>query len=152
MKNHYHLLLSERIERGLTLFLRKLNVGYANYFNEKYRRSGALFQGRTKKVLIPSSAHFLHILHYIHLNPLDYLSGAQGWRNNRVSEPRKAKAYLEKYRWSSYMDYCGAKNFPSVAAMDFFKDSIGNVAKETLSYLGAFDDKSNDMLPSHFLE
>ena len=32
MKNHYHLLLSERVEGGMSLFLRKLNVGYANYF------------------------------------------------------------------------------------------------------------------------
>lgn len=52
MKNHYHLLLSERVEGGMSLFLRKLNVGYANYFNERYGRKGTLFQGRTKKVLV----------------------------------------------------------------------------------------------------
>src|SRR3989344_6393446 len=63
MGNHYHLLLSERVENGLSLFLRKLNVGYAMYFNEKYKRSGTLFQGRTKKIRINSEAHFLHILH-----------------------------------------------------------------------------------------
>ncbi len=49
MSNHYHLLLSERVEGGLSLFLRKLNVGYAKYFNDRYSRSGFLFQGRTKK-------------------------------------------------------------------------------------------------------
>ena len=54
MGNHYHLLLSELVEGGLSLFLRKLNVGYANYFNERYKRSGTLFQGRTKKILIDS--------------------------------------------------------------------------------------------------
>ena len=73
MKNHYHLLLSERVDGGITKFIRKLNIGYAKYFNEKYHRSGTLFQGRTKRVLISSDAHFLHILHYLHLNPLHLL-------------------------------------------------------------------------------
>ena len=64
MPNHYHLILSECMEGGISLFLRKLNVGYAKYFNERYNRSGTLFQGRTKKILIDSDAHFLHILNY----------------------------------------------------------------------------------------
>ena len=49
MRNHYHLLLSEIIDRGITKFLMKLNVGYAKYFNQKYKRVGTLFQGRTKR-------------------------------------------------------------------------------------------------------
>ena len=77
MGNHYHLLLSERREGGISDFMRKVNVGYAKFFNEKYKRTGTLFQGRTKKVLVDSDAHFLHILHYIHLNPLDLLNGAK---------------------------------------------------------------------------
>src|SRR3989338_3208682 len=102
MKNHYHLLLSERVEGGLTMFLRKLNVGYANYFNEKYRRSGSLFQGRTKKAHINSEAYFLHIGNYIHFNPLDYFSAGREWRTRTLTHPSKAHAYLMKYRWSSY--------------------------------------------------
>ena len=152
MHNHYHLLISQRKEGGLTTFMRKLNTGYTNYFNERYKRSGVLFQGRTKKVLIHSSAHFLHILHYIHLNPLDYLATAREWRNGRVSNPQKARMYLEKYRWSSYMDYCGVKNFPSVVTTDFFRDSIGNIQKETFSYLDKSRRELVDALPAHFLE
>ena len=152
MRNHYHLLVSERKEGGLTTFMRKLNTGYTNYFNERYTRNGVLFQGRTKKILIHSSAHFLHILHYVHLNPLDYMPGAREWRSGRVSEPQRAKAYLEKYRWSSYADYCGRKNFPSIVTTDFFKDSVGNVEKETWSYLGKPAEKFHDTLPQRFLE
>ena len=62
MKNHYHLLLSELVENGMSLFLRKLNVGYAKSFNEKYERVGTLFQGRTKKILIENDAHFNYII------------------------------------------------------------------------------------------
>ncbi len=152
MKNHYHLLLSERVEGGLTLFLRKLNVGYANYFNEKYRRSGSLFQGRTKKIGIHSNAHFLHILHYIHLNPLDYLPGAREWRNGHVAETAKAKTHIDTYRWSSYADYCGKRNFPSLLTTKFFKDSIGNIEKETLGYLGKSNGTLTDTIPARFLE
>jgi len=138
MKNHYHLLLSERIEGGLTLFLRKLNVGYANYFNERYARSGTLFQGRTKKVLIERDAHFLYILHYIHLNPLDYLKGAERWRvrnKSGVKSTKEALEYLDSYRWSSYQDYAGEKNFPSILTTSLFKGALGNYPRALTEYL-----------------
>ena len=135
MGNHYHLLLSERLENGLSLFLRKLNVGYAMYFNEKYKRSGTLFQGRTKKLRINSDAYFLHILHYIHLNPLDFLEGAGSWRELRIANEEKAAQHLGEYRWSSYLDYCGQKNFPSVITKELFGDVFKNYQKTALSYL-----------------
>jgi len=135
MKNHYHLLLSETVEGGLTRFLRKLNVGYAMYFNEKYRRSGTLFQGRTKKIRINNDAYFLHILHYIHLNPLDFLKGAEVWRTLEIKDSKKALGHLEKYRWSSYLDYCGRKNFPSVITKELFGDVFSNYKKTMTSYL-----------------
>lgn len=135
MRNHYHLLLSERIEGGLSHFIRKLNVGYAKYFNQRYRRSGYLFQGRTKKIQITSEGHFLHILHYIHLNPLDYFDAARDWRLRKISSATTALQYLDGYRWSSYFDYCGRKNFPSILTADLFEDKPGAIKKETAQYL-----------------
>lgn len=138
MKNHYHLLLSERAEGGLSLFLRKVNVGYANYFNERYGRSGTLFQGRTKKILIERNPHFLYILHYIHLNPLDYLAGAEEWRarnKNGITDAEKAFDYLDTYRWSSYLDYIGKNNFPSILTTSLFKGTLGDVNVATRDYL-----------------
>ncbi|MDO8481780.1 MAG: transposase [bacterium] len=135
MRNHYHLLLSERVDGGLTRFIRKLNIGYAKYFNERYIRVGALFQGRTKKVLIANDAHFLHILHYIHLNPLDYLKGSDNWRRLEVTNARGALAYLGKYRWSSYLDYCGMDNFPSIITTDLFGDIFKDYKKTLTEYV-----------------
>ena len=138
MKNHYHLLLSERVEGGLSLFLRKLNVGYANYFNERYERKGTLFQGRTKKILIEHESHFLYILHYLHLNPLDYLEGAQGWRirsKGSIHDMRDALDYLNNYRWSSYLDYAGKKNFPSILITSLFMGALGDYQKSLNEYL-----------------
>src|SRR3989344_1735467 len=139
MGNHYHLLVSECVEGGLTKFLMKLNVGYAKYFNEKYKRSGTLFQGRTKKVHIATDAHFLHILHYIHLNPLDFLKGATAWRTLEIKNAKAALAHLEKYRWSSYPDYCGIKSFPSILTTELFSDVFGNYKKTIAEYVRDLD-------------
>ncbi len=136
MKNHYHLLLSERVEGGLTLFLRKLNVGYANYFNERYRRNGSLFQGRTKKVHVSSNAYFLHILNYVHFNPLDYFPTGRTWRTRNLENPARAHDYLMKYRWSSYPDYCGKRNFPSILTTELFGEEPRKFRRRIFDYAG----------------
>ncbi|MFA6349096.1 MAG: transposase [Candidatus Paceibacterota bacterium] len=138
MKNHYHLLLSERVEGGVSLFLRKINVGYANYFNERYERKGTLFQGHTKRILIEHEPHFLYILHYLHLNPLDYLEGAQDWRirnKGGIADMNKALEHLSTYRWSSLLDYTGRRNFPSILTKSFFSEVFGNYGKELIDFL-----------------
>ncbi|MBI4600059.1 transposase [Candidatus Uhrbacteria bacterium] len=135
MNNHFHLILTPCVERGISRFMQKVNIGYVKYFNEKYKRPGTLFQGKTKKVPIENEAHFYHILHYVHLNPLDYLKGATEWRERTVEDADAAIAYLKKYRWSSYLDYCGVKNFPSVISRDLFGEVFGDYEKELLSYL-----------------
>lgn len=147
MDNHYHLLLSERVEGGITRFLMKLNVGYAKFFNEKYGRTGTLFQGRTKKVHIENEAQFLYILHYIHLNALDFLPGAAEWRardKGSIKDIRKALEHLRSYRWSSYLDYVGEKNFPSVVTTRFFDEAYGGYADAVTAYLR----DAGEILPS----
>jgi len=152
MKDHYHLLLSERVEGGRTLFLRKLS-GYARYFNERHKRRGNLFQGNTKKVLIARQEHFLYILHYLHLNSLDYLPGAKKWRERdkgTISDIPKALEYLKNYRWSSYPDYCGILNFPSILTKSFFNDALGtDYASALEEYLS---DKAIDDIDEKYLE
>ena len=135
MGNHYHLLVSEIAEDSVTKFLRKLNVGYAKYFNERYKRVGTLFQGRTKKVRITSDAHFVHILHYIHLNPLDFLKGAKEWRTLEIANAARALRHLDTYRWSSYLDYCGKKNLPAVVTKELFGDFFRSYNKTIRAYL-----------------
>ncbi len=147
MKNHYHLLLSERIENGISTFMRKLNIGYAKYFNERYKRSGYLFQGRTKKIHVNSEAYFLHILNYVHFNPLDYMQADRVWRSRGIQSPERAHAYLLKYRWSSYQDYCGKSNFPSILSTDLFGESPAKFKKHIFEYSGT----SHTEVPTQFL-
>ncbi len=123
MPNHYHLLLRPRFDDGASQFMKKINVGYANYFNKKYKRSGALFQGRYKSVHINNEAHFIHIPYYIHFNPLDL--HAPGWRKRELKSSSAAIKFLGDYRWSSHLDYLGKKNFPSVTQREFLLKFFG---------------------------
>lgn len=123
MPNHYHFILSANCDRGISRFMQKVNMGYARYFNEKYERSGALFQGRFKSILLTSDAHFIHLPYYIHLNPLDLKFPE--WRERNLSDHKKALNFLESYRWSSHLDYMGVKNFPSVTQRDFLNNFFG---------------------------
>lgn len=138
MDNHYHLLLSPRVENGLSLFLKKLNGGYAKYFNERYVRSGALFQGKTKKIQVENDSHFLHILNYIHLNPLDREIRTKAWRQGNLNNVAAALQLLGSYRWSSYRDYAGIKNFPSILTTSLFEDVFEHAyAKKLEKYLSS---------------
>ena len=128
MPNHYHLLVSEIADNGVSTFMRKLNMGYAKYFNEKYRRSGVLWQGTFRKVQIQRDAHFLHIPFYVHLNPLDLV--LPNWRSGTVTNVERAFRELEKYRWSSYLDYMGTKNFPSVIDQTLLADTLGSPKRQ----------------------
>lgn len=124
MPNHYHLLLSEKVEKGVPLFMKKFNGGYAKYFNEKYERSGALFEGRYKRIIIKNESHFVHLPYYIHLNPLDLI--AREWRERKLNNFTKAMRFLESYRWSSHLDYAGRRNFPSVTQREFLLGFFGD--------------------------
>ncbi|OGG48639.1 hypothetical protein A3G63_03210 [Candidatus Kaiserbacteria bacterium RIFCSPLOWO2_12_FULL_52_8] len=123
MKNHYHLLVTERIENGISLFMQKINMGYTKYFNNRHKRSGALWQGKYRKVQIKRDAHFLYIPFYIHLNPLDYVHPE--WRAGEVRNTKKALEALLDYRWSSHLDYLGVRNFPSIIRTDVLNPMLG---------------------------
>ena len=117
MPNHYHLMIKPKYDDGLFKFMKKLNMGYAKYFNEKYTRSGALFEGRYKSAIVRDDSYFIHLPYYIHLNPLDL--EFPEWRIGKIENYESAIKFLENYRWSSFPDYIGKKNFPSVTQREF---------------------------------
>lgn len=127
MPNHYHLFLSPLVEGGITKFMRKLNIGYSKYFNQKNNRTGALFEGRYKSITVMNDSHFLHLPFYIHCNPLDLVD--QGWRTGQLKDYNRAIKFLENYRWSSHLDYLGIKNFPSVINKNMLLDVFGDENK-----------------------
>jgi len=124
MPNHYHILLRQKRDGGIVQFMHKLGTGYTMYFNERYQRSGVLFQGKFKAVMIDNEAYFKHIPYYIHSNPLEIIE--PDWKIDGINDMKKCLQFLENYRWSSYADYIGKKNFPSVISKEFFTTILGN--------------------------
>jgi len=140
MPNHYHLLLKPKKDAGVAEFIKKINGGYAKYFNNKYKRGGALFQGKYKSILIKNESHFIHLPYYIHLNPLDLKFPE--WRSNEIKNYEEAMKFLESYRWSSFPDYINKKNFPSVTQREFlleFFEGPEQYKKDTLKWLKEMD-------------
>ena len=91
MPNHFHIVLKQLKEGGITEFVSKLSNSYTKYYNTKYNRVGPLFQGEFKAVLVETDEQLIHLSGYVHLNPLvSYL----------VKD-------LEQYPWSSYHEYMG---------------------------------------------
>ena len=66
--NHYQLMLRQRIENGVSEFMKRLSGAYTQYFNIKYKRSGVLFQGKFKATHIDSNEYLLHASAYVNLN------------------------------------------------------------------------------------
>jgi REP element-mobilizing transposase RayT len=113
--NHFHIILKQEVDGGISEFFKRLLGGYTNYFNLIYKRSGALFQGRFKSKLINDDAYFLKIRPYTHLNYLVHdipkekmhlvLSSEKEYdRNNFVLVSEKEAKELLKF-------YGGNKNF-----------------------------------------
>lgn len=70
MPNHFHLLVRQFKENGISKFLSQLTNSYTKYFNTKYTRVGPLLQGSFKAVLVENDEQLLHLSRYIHINPL----------------------------------------------------------------------------------
>ena len=120
MPNHYHIVLKQIKDNGISQFMHKLGTGYTMYFNQKYERSGVLFQGTFKAVRITNENHFMYLPFYIHANSLDLIEPE--WRKGKINNVQKAIKFLESYRWSSHLDYLGKKKLPSVSQRDFLLD------------------------------
>lgn len=109
MPNHSHIMTVDKEEGKLVSdFSKKVFGGYTKYFNKKNNRSGVLFQGKTKIILLQNDKHLLYLPFYIHLNPLNIFQ--QNWKEVGVKDVKKAIEFLEQYRWSNYRDIISTGN------------------------------------------
>lgn len=109
MDNHYHLLVEEIREGGITKFMHKLGLGYARYFNDKHERVGSLFQDKFKNVLVDDDQYLQYLLVYINvLNPVQYV--APNWKEDGITDIEAVLKYVEGYQWSTHQEYLGKRN------------------------------------------
>ena len=89
MPNHFHFLIKQLKDGGISIFMSQLSNSYTKYFNTKYNRVGPLLQGAFKAIRIENDEQFVHVSRYIHLNPI-----VSGLVKN-----------LDDHQWSSYLEY-----------------------------------------------
>ncbi|MDO8590874.1 MAG: transposase, partial [bacterium] len=98
MPNHFHILLRQVKDNGISRFAKLISDSYTKFFNTAHERVGPLFQGQFKAVHIETEDQLLHLSRYIHLNPL-------------ISSIVREKDFLN-YPWSSLSYFVGHKACP----------------------------------------
>ncbi len=114
MDNHYHLVI-ETLRPNLIKIMHGLNSGYTGYFNKKYKRSGHLFQGRYKAIIVDKENYLLELSRYVHLNPL---------RAKIINKP-------QDYKWSSYGGYIRKKEVNNLNNYNWLLSIFGNEEKKS---------------------
>ena len=105
MPNHFHILITENKEGGISKFMQKLSTAYVMYYNQKYKRTGGLFEGKFKSEHLNTDIYLKYIFSYIHLNPVKIFQ--KDWKENGIKNKKGILKYLGNYRYSSYLDYVG---------------------------------------------
>jgi putative transposase len=113
MSNHYHLLI-ETPRANIAQAMHDINAGYANWYRNKYKLVGSIFQGRYKAIIVEKDENLLLLSAYIHLNPV---------KAGMVKKP-------EGYAWSSYRSYIGIGK----PAAFLFKSEIASKFRRKSAY------------------
>ncbi len=111
MPNHFHILITEKTEGGISKFMQKLGTAYSMYFNKKYKRTGSLFEGKFKSQHTDTDRHLKYLFSYIHLNPVKLIQ--KDWKEKGIKDKKETIDYLNGYTYSSYLDFIGEKRIQS---------------------------------------
>ena len=107
MPNHFHILAKEKIEGGISLYMLKLLTAYSMYFNKKYERTGALYEGTFKSSHAGTDEYLKYLYAYIHLNPAKLIN--KNWREVRAKSVNQLLKFVMEYKYSSIADYVDEK-------------------------------------------
>ena len=151
MPDHYHLLVMEKEENGITNFVLKCNTSIAKYINIKNDRKGPLFENTFKAKHIDSNEYLLHLSLYIHLNPLDFLIN-KNWRIHKLKNWDESKRKLINYPWSSIKHFLIKNQEDFILSGDkIIKDQFSN-EKEYESFLKEWSENSINKIEDFILE
>ena len=103
MPNHFHILLIQPKRGNISKFMQKVSTGYSMYFNNKYKHTGSLFEGKFKAEHATSDPYLKYLFSYIHLNPVKLID--KDWKKNGIKNISNVNSFLNNYKYSSYLDY-----------------------------------------------
>ena len=128
MSNHYHLLI-ETPDANLSQGMRQLNGIYTQWINRQYSRTGHIFQGRFKSILVQKESHLLEVARYIVLNPV---------RAKIVRNPRD-------WQWSSYRATAGEEEVPGFLTVDWLLRQFGSDISRAIQAYREFVQQGRDV-------
>ncbi len=137
MPNHFHILITEITEGGISKFMQKISTAYSMFYNKKYTRTGSLFEGKFKSQYIHEDRYLKYIYSYIHLNPIKLIDSK--WKEDGIKDIKKSLEFLQKYQYSSYKEYndLSYSGLPILQRESFPKyfSSTKNFSKEIIGWL-----------------
>jgi putative transposase len=112
--NHYHFILKQLVDDGISDFMHRVSMGYSKYYNRKNSRSGVLFQGPFKAVHIDTNEYFLYVSAYVNMNHFIHgytrrTPGVQGTPGVLVGVEEARYAIENPWGFSSLPDYLGKR-------------------------------------------
>ncbi len=133
MPNHFHFLLRQLTDKGISKYLGNLQNSYTRYSNTRNERDGSLFLDQFKAKLITTDEQLIHVSRYIHLNP--YTSYVVGNFNN-----------LLQYQWSSLSEYLESK--PNICELE----TIMSYFKTPKAYQKFLEDQADYQRQLHIIQ
>ena len=119
--NHFHLLLKEIVEGGISRFMQKLGTGHTNYFNLIHQEEGRLFQGSYKGKTVGDDQTYLEYLS-VYIQVVNVLELFPGGLASAFQDIDKALKFVEQYPFSSYQDFIGLRQ-----SLIIDKDILGEI-------------------------
>ena len=138
MPNHYHLLLKEVVDGGISSFMRKVGIAYTLYFNAKNERVGNLFVRPFRSRHIGTDRYFQRVLQYIHSNPAELYE--PGWKSGNVRDIRALEKKIREYPYSSLKNYTEKRITNPILARDGFdiadQPTLRRMLEDARTYYG----------------
>lgn len=103
MPNHIHILIYEKVEKGISTYMLKLLTAYSMYFNLKYKRTGRLFESTFKSSHAGDDRYLKYLYAYIHLNPAKLVD--KNWKENPTKSTKDLWNFVSEYEYSSLQEY-----------------------------------------------
>ena len=150
MPNHFHILLRQRQDKGISLFMQKVCTVYAKYFNKKYSRIGSLFQGNFQDRLVEKNEYFNYLFYYILTNPIEIIE--KEWKEKGIKNYFKVKKFLQTYKWSSLQDFFNKPFIPFLVDQNAIFEIFGQPKEFEIFIDALLENKTNKILFNKFNE
>lgn len=118
--NHFHLLLKEIREGGISKFMQKVGNGFSKYSNIKYQNVGRVFQGPYKMKIISEQRYLEYLMAYIQV--INVFELFPGGLEKALKNPKEAMSFVDNYSFSSHPDYVGLRK-----SLIIDKDILGKI-------------------------